>query len=500
MQRTGVCLLLTLVACGSTAIATAPSSGTFVGIGAMTTARSLHTATLLPNGQVLIAGGEQGNSLGSAPAILASAELYDPDTGQFNSAGVMTTGRRLHTSTLLPDGRVFIAGGYGAGGPAGGTTAVGTAEIYDPTSGTFTPTGAMMTPRGGHTAILLSTGKVVMVGGYGVGSYPDLAPAELYDPALGTFTAAGPYVGRGGCDFCAPAVLLADGTVLFTGQSPAQIYDPVTNAFRATGMTMSDPSAAALLPSGNVLLAGGESLGRSASAELYDPTTGTFAATGSMAWRRVWHTLTVLPTGLALAAGGETDGCSGNACSFAGTVSTAELYDPSAGVFRATGNLVTARETHTATVLKDGRVLLAGGVSYGGIGIFYGALASAELYTPDALVPAPALVTLGNGSAQAAIFHAGTSDLVTPEDPAAMGEAIDILCTGLNGKSVIRPQVAIGGRLAQVLALIGDASNASGVRGVTVRVPSGIELGSAVPVGLTYLDRPSHAVTMAVRP
>src|SRR6185436_10808944 len=254
----------------------------------------------------------------------------------------------------------------------------------------------------------------------------------------GTFSAAGAYVGRGGCDFCAPAVLLADGTVLFPGQSPAQVYDPVSNTFSPSGMMISELSTAAALMNGQVLFAGGEGLGRLASAELYDPATHTFSPTGSMTFRRVWHSLTFLPTGLVLAAGGETDSCSANSCTFAGSVASAELYDPSTNTFLPTGSMSAARGTHTATLLADGRVLVAGGASYGGIGIFGGTLSSAELYTPDVLVPAPALVSLsGDGRGQGAIFHGGTTHVADARDPAVAGESVDIYCVGLTTDSAI---------------------------------------------------------------
>src|SRR4030095_9203005 len=136
-----------------------------------------------------------------------------------------------------------------------------------------------------------------------------------------------------GCDFCGPSVLLADGTVLFPGQRPAQLYDPVTDAFSPSGMMLAEQSAAALLTSGKVLFAGGEELGRLAIAELYEPSTHTFSSTASMGWRRVWHTLTLLPNGTVLAAGGETETCTGNFCVFAGSVNTAELFDPASMTF-----------------------------------------------------------------------------------------------------------------------------------------------------------------------
>ena len=248
---------------GSATIATAQSSGTFTRTGNMTTARSFHSATLLPNGQVLIAGGD---SISAGSGTLASAELYDPDTGKFRAAGTMTTPRRLHTATLLPDDKVLIVGGYREGGRA-----LASAELFDPVSGTFSATGNLSTARGGHTAILLPTGEVLVIGGYGTNTYPDVAPAELYDPVSRTFRAAGAYVGRDGCDFCPPAVLLADGTVLFPGQYPAQIYDPTSDSFTPSGMVIGDQSAAAALTNGKVLFAGGADLGRSSSAEFADP-------------------------------------------------------------------------------------------------------------------------------------------------------------------------------------------------------------------------------------
>ena len=485
MASRAVCVLVAVFV-GSAEIASAQTGGTFTPTGNMAVPRSQHTATLLPDGRVLIAGGASSNT------SMTSAEIYEPDTGTFRAAGSMMVARRLHTATLLPDDRVLIVGGYGSGG------ALASAEIFDPVTGTFSHTGSLITARGFHTAILLSTGKVLIVGGYGTNAYPDVAPAELYDPASGTFATAGVYVGRGGCDFCAPSVLLSDGSVLFPGQSPAQLYDPARDAFSPAGMMINDLSTAVLLINGKVLFAGGEPIGRVADAELYDPATRTFVATGSMASRRVWHSLTLLPNGMVLAAGGETESCSGSGCWFAGSLATAELYDPSAGAFVATGSMTTARETHTATVLKNGAVLIAGGVSYGGIGIFNGSFASAELYSPDVRLPGPALVSVsGDGQGQGAIFHAGTRNVVTTDDPAAVGESVDIYCTGLTVGGVVPPQVAIGGRMATLLA-VGSVPGAAGVNQVRVRIPAGITPGPAVRVRLNYLDRPSNVVTIGV--
>lgn len=165
---------------------------------------------------------------------------------------------------------------------------------------------------------------------------------------------------------------------------PAQLYDPVTGAFSVTGaMVFSDHTAATLLANNKVLLTGGESdSGRSNLAELYDPSAGTFSSTGDMASKRAFQSATLLSNGMVLIAGGETDSCTGGICMFAGTVASAELYDPVAGEFVSTQSMTTPREGHTATLLPDGKVLITGGLYYGGIAVFYGSLSSAELYSP----------------------------------------------------------------------------------------------------------------------
>ena len=142
----------------------------------MATARYDHTATLLPNGQVLVAGGFGGN-------YLASAELYDPATGLWTATGSMAAARFCHTVTLLPNGQVLVAGGFN---DASG--ALASAELYDPATGLWTATGSMATKRDGHTATLLPNGQVLVAGGYN-GVF--LASAELYDPATGLWTATG---------------------------------------------------------------------------------------------------------------------------------------------------------------------------------------------------------------------------------------------------------------------------------------------------------------------
>jgi Galactose oxidase, central domain len=157
-------------------IGTPVLQGVFVPTGSMTVARSQHTATMLPSGKVLITGGLGRTDESGA---LASAELYDPAAGTFTATGSMSAPRWGHTATLLGNGKVLVAGG------SPGVNGLASAEIYDPTAGTFTATGSMTVAREFHTATLLSDGKVLIVGG--VGLRP--VSAELYDAVAGTFTA-----------------------------------------------------------------------------------------------------------------------------------------------------------------------------------------------------------------------------------------------------------------------------------------------------------------------
>src|SRR4030095_10018389 len=179
----------------------ADAPGQWTMTGSLNTARSLHTATLLLNGQVLVVGGG-GNEL------LDSAELFDPNTGTWNVTGHLKTARFLHTATLLSDGRVMVAGGW-VGQSVQTRAVTNTAELYDPATGTWSATGTMTVARGGHTATLLSNGKVLITGGGDMFS-PSFNQTELYDPASDTWSRTGDLkMARNG-----PGTRLQDGTVL----------------------------------------------------------------------------------------------------------------------------------------------------------------------------------------------------------------------------------------------------------------------------------------------
>ena len=335
----------------------------FVLTGSMATARRFHTATLLPNGKVLVAGGQN-----EVYAAVASAELYDPSSGTFSVTGNMTVPRAGHTATLLNNGQVLIAGGNSG---EGGGAALSSAELYDPATGTFTATsGSMTAARASHTATLLQSGKVLIAGGdvtFYIASGQSLASAETFDPSTDTFTATG--------SMTVPreshtATLLSSGKVLITGGSDgilgytptvtlyasSETFDPSTGQFTAAGMmsTQRDWQTASLLNSGNVLVAGGDSASQTeATADLFDPSSGSFAATGSMTEPRFYHDASTLNDGTVLISGGEENG--------SGAKATAEIYNPSAGTFAATGSMNAARVWHTSTVLQNGKVLITGG-------------------------------------------------------------------------------------------------------------------------------------------
>jgi hypothetical protein len=306
-----------------------PGSNTFSDSGEMNVRRAAHTATELSGGRVLIAGGFSCSSNGAVPNYLDSAELYDPLTGSFASVGNMTTLRRTPTATRLSDGRVLFTGGNDDSGAP-----LASAELYDPSADTFAPTVSMQKPRVGHSATLLANGKVLIAGGY--------TPA------------------------CAGCIVVPDYT--------AELFDPVTGVFTRTG-DMPGPIAgpsASRLKSGLVLIAGGDPCGLTGAggssecapedgtnqALLYDPATGTFSVTGAMAYARMGHSATSLSDDKVLIAGGS----GADPATFDDvTTFTAELYDPATGLFTRTGSMALALSGHTATLISNGRVLIAGG-------------------------------------------------------------------------------------------------------------------------------------------
>jgi N-acetylneuraminic acid mutarotase len=287
--------------------------------GGLNAARHSHTATLLRNGKVLVAG---GYSAGPNPGVLSSAELYDPATETWSDTGSLLAPRVSHTATLLPDGRVLVVGDGNV-----------SAEVYDPTSGTWSATGNLNFPRILHTATLLQNGKVLVAGGWDGASV--LKSAEVYDPATGAWSLTG---SLGAARYLSSATLLQNGKVLVAG-----------------GSDDSDFSSTLV------------------GVEVYDPEAGTWSPTGSLNAARDTHAAAALPDGRVLVVGGEN----WNRGFPPGALSGAEVYDPAAGTWGVIAGLNAGRGRHTATLLNGGEVLVVGGEA---MTTAHAVLGSAETY------------------------------------------------------------------------------------------------------------------------
>jgi hypothetical protein len=350
----------------------APRQGTIASTGMTGTARFSHTATLLRNNQVLIAGGMQRNGV-----WLSSAELFDTASERFIAAGNMSVPRAGATATLLDNGKVLIAGGATAQGKS-----LDSAELFDPALGAFVATGSMTTPRSHAIAVLLQDGKVLIAGGGTAGDNQRTTSAELYDPAQGRFIPTG--------TMQAPrsygtAVRLKDGRVLVAGgmsngdfpnpeiEASAEIYNPTTGRFTATGSMSASrwKQGAALLRDGKVLVVGGQTGvstdNRLSSTEIYDPGTGKFARGPEMLVKRfkLHDGVVALRDGRVLVAGGADQ---------------MELYDPASGRFSTVGGVaLDGFFFSTATLLGDGKVLVVNGYGHHPLD---GAVRHAWVYQP----------------------------------------------------------------------------------------------------------------------
>jgi GH25 family lysozyme M1 (1,4-beta-N-acetylmuramidase) len=451
-----------------------PTNETWTLAGTPKFARQDHTATLLPNGKVLVAGGDIAEE-----TLVPAAELFDPATLTWttNGAGVLNFPRYVHTATLLPNGEVLIAGG------ANFTNYLASAELYNPTNGTWSVvTNMMSSGRGYATATLLPNGTVLVAEGYANFG----AAGDIFDPTTATFSQSG--VGWPSAErWQHTATLLPNAKVLIAGgiigssvTNSVDIYEVVGGTWSSTGVlgTPRYDHTATLLPTGKALIAGGINTTALASMELYDPAIGNNLVTGPLITARYHHTSTLLPSGKVLLTGGTNS---------SGLVASAELYDPATGTNSPAGSMSVARYLHTATLMADGRVLVVGGLGN------TGPLASANIYdpaagtwTPTGSLNTPRFQHTATLIPDGRVFVAGGFDTVplsTSElyDPATGTWAFSVpiftaryqhTATLLPSGKVLVAGGSTGGSLATASAVICDP--ASGSANTTLSLPNAL--------------------------
>ena len=302
-----------------------PAAGTWLASGALHAARRLHSLTLLPDGKILAAGGLSGSG------GLSSAELYDPGTGQWTTTGSLGMARWGHSAALLPDGSVLVAGGV-TSRAGGGVTALRSSERYRPDDGEWHPAADMTDARTAHTAIALDAGAVLVVGGVapvGTGDDPALAFCELYDPEHNRWTPTGSLL-RGRRHH--QATRLSGGAVLVTG-----------------GTAPGSPGTAPFDPFSQ------------RTVERFDPATGVWTAKAAMPSGRAFHRAAALPHDRLLVAGGAASDRD------EAGYRSALVYDVADDSWVPAAGLTDGRWSFAALALTDGRVLAAGGVARSGL-------------------------------------------------------------------------------------------------------------------------------------
>ena len=368
-------------------LSTSPRTpGSWTTVGSLATGRNLHTATLLFDGRVLIVGGETSTvhpdgSVSNEP--IASTETYDPATRKFRRVAPMLEPRVDHTATLLADGRVLVAGGASQERPpgcdGGCDFSLATTELFDPATNAWTAGGNLNVARSSAAATLLPDGRVLLAGGYDHGGGRSLASSELFDPATGIWKRTGDLRDPGAASAWAATILLFDGSVVAIGGPdgrggtlPSERYHQATGMWTVSGaMPAALSGTATRLLDGRVLVSGnpGDPPAGS-SAAIFDPTTDLWTATGALATPRTGQATTILPDGRVLTVGGYDMSANGG-------LSTTELFDPASGTWSAGRSLSSGRSNATATLVEGGSVLLVGGN-----GDAMAMVAAVELWTP----------------------------------------------------------------------------------------------------------------------
>jgi len=343
--------------------------GRVIPVSEMLQARYNHTATLLPDGRLFVAGGTADGM-----TSLSSCEIYDPQRNMWTYAGNMSSARMRHTATLLPSGKVLIAGGYnsdGGGHPSlfnsfsgEGNLSLPNCEIYDPEKGEFSEVSPMRTGRFWHRAVLLESGRVLVMGGLNV-SLGALSSCEIYDPEKEVWVEAAP-LPRPLVRFS--ATRLKNGTILVSGghdgrvklpRKEAYLYIPEKDTWVRTGDMVRGRGyhSAVLLSDGRVLVSGGFSAPNMpdwGDSEIYDPVSGVWHLSGNLSFPRHSHESVLLP-------GGEVVIIGGTDCYTGGCHSTLEYFDPDEEVWHDANILCLGRKWAGVTPLENGSALITGG-------------------------------------------------------------------------------------------------------------------------------------------
>lgn len=459
----------------------------FTKTGNLAQARAYHTAVLLRDGKVLVTGGASPSGLGQV--LQNSSELFDPATENWTPTGSLSTRRFTPAVVLLPSGWVLAAGGGGY--VAGIAESLSSAELYNPTTGTWIPTGSMAYGRAEHTATLLANGLVLVTGGTRLN-----APSELYDPNTGVWSDTGKLSTRQAGH---TSILMSDGKVLLAGGSqsmvPSELYDPETGVWGATGALSNSRYylAAVRLANGKALVVGGTGHnGAGISTELYDPISGIWTPTGNLNLGRWRHTANLLPNGDVLVSGGKSA-----TATYSATLPTSELFNPVTGKWSPASKLTSGRANHTATSLPDGRVLLAGGEFLAGsIGfemLTYGD--SSEIYHPtDTLVTGTEgsrMVldgTFSDAEGNATITLTSSTGTIVPDFAAGKWEwsttGLDGPATGtvtISAKDAFSPQVPFPFLFTLITTNLPPAAH--------IAVPAAAKVGESAAFAFTATDQ-----------
>jgi len=327
----------------------------------MAASRAVHHSLVLPDGRFAVVGDISSTTIGTN-----LVEVYDPETRRFQTTGRLLDTRWFESAAALADGRILVASGR---------TNISTqfltssAELFNPTNGTSTRVGNVNLSRFSSYAITLDDGRVLIAGGTSTPPAPLPMQTELFNPATGLFTLSGTMlVSRPfAADMCS-VTKLSDGRILFTGGTSAQamnaeIFDPATETFHLTGPMVARRTwhSATLLPDGRVVIIGGGtntlSSGYTNLVEVFDPITETFSALGTNAITRRNHSATLLPDGRILVAGGWLPTANGSLLA----TSSVEIFDPTTGTSEYIGEMASRRAEHRVAALPNGQLIINGG-------------------------------------------------------------------------------------------------------------------------------------------